>query len=164
MGLVTHFCPYKSSLFVHIAVGDIKRVPPSYSLNNFFTYNRSHPTMAKKVSHSFSENEAGDRFTVPKWGRNYTFVVRHKQREFLSSYGHWPHQEGPPTPWQTWSSFQKGGEWLGKFFCVGGGECVCVFCACVFFVGCGGDKAVHRKQHEDIEFWLVSKLHLQHSG
>lgn len=67
-----------------------------------------------KISFSFSENEGGDKFTVPKWGRNYTFVPRDKQRELLSSSGHWPHQEGPPTPWQTWSSFQKGGRDQGS--------------------------------------------------
>ena len=64
----------------------------------------------KTIPSDSVKTKGRDKFTVPKWGRNYTFVPRDKHREFLSSSGHWPHQEGPPTPWQTWSSFQGGGE------------------------------------------------------
>lgn len=50
------------------------------------------------------------------------------------------------------AAFRKGGMIREVFLCGWRrGECVCVLCVRLFF-GCGGDMAVHRKQHEDIEF------------
>lgn len=45
-----------------------------------------------------------------------------RRGEFLSCSGHRPPQEGSPTPWQMWSSFQNKAEWLEKV-CVCGRRC-----------------------------------------